>query len=229
MDKVNVGNGPIAVTVDPPVESLAETRFLSPEDINTLRSYREKFITIYIANKNSKEITVIRMDILRNRVEEVFNVNVDWNPVALTADPQRWKVYVANYGYDNLSVVDILKIVKGNRTGAVSAISNVGTSSIGVVADPSLDRVYLLKESTDVIMIIRPPEEQAPRIVMPPIIGNIPVGNSPRALILDPEARKLYVVNRGANTVSVIDKTTRKEEMVVPVGKRPYGIAMFPF
>jgi YVTN family beta-propeller protein len=171
------------------------------------------------------------MDILRNRIEEAFNVAVDWNPIALSVDYPRGKVYVANYGYDNLSVINILEIVKGNRTGAVSAISNVGTSSIGITADPSLDRIYLLKEVPGEIMIIRPLLEGQglQRIALTPVMGTVPVGSTPRSLILDPEARKLYVVNRGSNNVSVIDKTTRREEKVIPVGRRPYGIAMFPY
>jgi YVTN family beta-propeller protein len=57
----------------------------------------------------------------------------------------------------------------------------------------------------------------------------MPVGTTPRSLMLDPEARKLYIVNRGSHNVSVIDKTSRKEEKVIPVGKKPYGIAMIPF
>lgn len=229
MEKIDVGNGPIAVAVDPPVETLIESRSLTPQNINILRSYREKFINAYVANKNSKEVTVIRMDILRNRVEEVFNVTVEWNPTALSVDYPRGKLYVANYGYDNLSVIDIVEIVKGNRTGAVSAISNIGTSSVGVTADPSLDRIYLLKELPGELMIIRPLiEEGLQRISMTPVMGTVPVGSSPRSLILDPEDRKIYIVNRGSNNVSVIDKTTRREEKVIPVGRRPYGIAMFP-
>lgn len=231
IEKIDVGNGPVAVAVDPPIESLSGTRFLSLEDINILRSYREKFFNVYVVNKNSKDISVLRMDILRGRLEEVINVSVEWSPIALAVDYQRGKVYVANYNFDKLSVIDILQIIKGNKAGAVSAITNVGTSIIGVLADPTFDRIYLLKEVPGEIMIIRPFSEDFStlRQTMVPIIGTIPVGNSPRALISDPEGRKLYVVNRGSDTVSVVDKTTKREEKVIPVGKRPYGIAMFPF
>jgi YVTN family beta-propeller protein len=137
---------------------------------------------------------------------------------------------VANYGFDNLSVINIIELIKGNRTGAVSAISGVGHSNTGVISDPSLERIYLLKEVPGEVMIIRPMlEDQSPIKTITPIVGTIPVGSAPRSLLLDPEARKLYVVNRGSQNVSVIDKTTRKEEKVIPVGKKPYGIAMIPF
>jgi len=72
-------------------------------------------------------------------------------------------------------------------------------------------------------------EDQSPIKTITPIVGRVPVGSLPRSLMLDPEARKLYVVNRGSDSVSVIDKTTRKEEKVIPVGRKPYGIAMIPF
>jgi len=230
MEKVNVGNGPIAVAADPPIETLFGATFLSFEDLNVLRGYREKFFNVYVANKNSKEVTVLKFDISRSRIIDIMNINVEWNPIALNVDFQRGKVYVANYGFDNLSVINILEIIKGNRTGAVSAISRVGRSNTGVVADPSLERMYLLKESPGEVMIIRPSlEDQSPIKTITPIIGTVPVGSSPRSLMLDPEARKLYVVNRGSNNVSVIDKTTRKEEKVIPVGKKPYGITMIPY
>jgi len=231
IERIGVGSGPIAVAVDPLIESTSGTRFLSFTDINLLKSYRERFLNVYVVNKNSKNISVLRMDILRGRLEDVINVNVEWNPIALAVDYQRAKVYVANYNFGNLSVIDILQIIKGNKTGALSAIINVGTSVIGVIADPDLDRIYLLKEFPGEIMIIRPFSEDfgTLRETMVPVMGTITVGNSPRSFISDPEGRKLYVVNRGSDTVSVVDKTTKREERVIPVGKKPYGIAMFPY
>jgi YVTN family beta-propeller protein len=229
-EKINVGNGPVAVEVDPPVETLLSAKFLSFEDLNILKSYREKFLNVYVANKNSKEVTVLRFDISIGRVTDVMNIPVEWNPISLDVDYQRGKVYVANYGFDNLSVIDIIEIIKGNTTGAVSAITGVGHSNTGVVSDPSLDRIYLLKETPGEIMIIRPSlEDRSPIRTVVPIISTIPVGTSPRSLELDPEARKLYVVNRGSDNVSVIDKTTRREEKLIPVGKKPYGITMIPY
>ena len=230
IEKVNVGNGPVAVAVDPPLETLARAQFLSFEDANILRNYREKFLNAYVANRNSKEVTALKMDISSGRIVDITNINVEWNPTALDVDFQRGKVYVANYGFDNLSVINIIELIKGNRTGAVSAISGVGHSNTGVIADPSLERIYLLKEVLGQVLIIRPMlEDQSPIKTITPIVGAIPVGSAPRSFMLDPEARKLYVVNRGSNNISVIDKTTRKEEKVIPVGKKPYGIAMIPF
>ncbi|OGW55243.1 MAG: hypothetical protein A2Y81_13005 [Nitrospirae bacterium RBG_13_43_8] len=230
MEKLNVGNGPVAVAVDPPVETLMRAQFLSFEDANSLISERKSFVRAYVANRNSKEVTVLKMDVSNGRIVEITNLNVEWNPVALDVDFQRGKVYVANYGFDNLSIISIPELIEGHRSGAVSAISGVGHSNTGVVADPSLERIYLLKEIPGEVMIIRPMVEDQSRIkTMTPVVGIIPVGSAPRSLMLDPEARKLYVVNRGSHNVSVIDKTTTREEKIIPVGKKPYGIAMIPF
>ncbi|MEC4685279.1 MAG: DUF4382 domain-containing protein [Nitrospirota bacterium] len=231
IDKVDVGNGPIAVAVDPPAETVTASRFLSLEDVNILRNYRERYFNVYVVNKDSRDVSVLRMDLQRNRFEEVVRLSVEWNPVALAVDYQRGKVYVANYGSDRLSVIDIIEVIKGNEAGAVSDISSVGTSVTGVVVDPTFDRIYLLREVPGEIMIIRPFLENyyTADTVMPLVTGTIPVGTSPRSMIMDPEARNLYVVNRESDNVSVVDKTARKVERVIPVGKNPYGIAMFPY
>ncbi|VAX30265.1 hypothetical protein MNBD_NITROSPIRAE03-1461 [hydrothermal vent metagenome] len=231
IDKVDVGNGPIAVAVDPPAETVTASRFLSLEDVNILRNYRERYFNVYVVNKDSRDVSVLRMDLQSGRLEEVARLSVEWSPVALAIDYQRGKVYVANYGSDRLSVIDIIKVIKGDEKGAVSDISDVGTSVTGVVVDPSFDRLYLLRKVPGEIMIIRPFLEDYYTVgtVMPLVIGTIPVGTSPRSMIMDPEVRNLYVVNRGSDNVSVVDRTAREVERIIPVGKNPYGIAMFPY
>jgi YVTN family beta-propeller protein len=229
-EKIDVGRGPISIAADPPADSLVGTRFLSFEDINVLRSYREKYFNVYVANQNSNSVSVLRIDTASGRSAEVINLDVEWRPVALSVDYQRGKVYVANYDSDKLSVIDILQTVKGNAAGAVSTINNIGFSVTGIAADPVFDRIYLLKDTPGELMIIRPFGEgfDPLKTVMPPVMGTVSVGISPRSLIFDPEFRKLYVVNRGSDNISVIDKTTKKEELTITVGKRPYGIAVFP-
>lgn len=230
MEKISVGDGPVAVAVDPPAENISASRFLSFDDVTLLRRYRERFFNVYVANKHSKDVSVIRMDGERNTADRVFSVPVQWSPIALEVDYPRGRVYVANFDYDDLSVVHILQIVRENMPGAVTSITNVGNSVTGIAADPEFDRLYLVKESTGEIIVIRPfSEAMGPRAVMSPMVGAVRVGNSPRSVMPDPEGRKLYVVNRESNTVSVVDKTTLREEKVIPVGRKPYGIAMFPF
>lgn len=231
IERISVGEGPVALSADPAAESLSASRFLGAGEVALLRRYREKFFNVYVANKNSRSVSVIRMDISRGKADAVMHVNVEWNPVALSVDYPRGKVYVANYNHENLSVLDIPQLVSGNHAGAVSSISNIGTSVTSIIADTEIDRLYLLKESTGEVMIIRPFSEAFGNrlTTMSPVTGTIPVGSLPRSMLLDPEGRKIYVVNRGSDDVSVVDKTTRRVEQVIPVGKRPYGIAMIQY
>lgn len=232
--KINVGNGPIALAVDPPIENSIGSRFLSFEEINLLRTYRQGFFNVYVVNKNSKDVTIIKMDRSGTSVEGIMTVNVEWNPMALSIDYERAKVYVTNYNHEDLSVINIIPITQGINAGAVSTISNVGRSFIGVIPDPDIDRLYLLNAIKNEIVIIRPFSEalrSTPNIaaIVSPVVGVIPVGRSPRSLMFDPEGRTIYVVNRGSDTVSEIDRTTKRVIRTIPVAKKPYGIAMFPF
>ena len=232
--KINVGNGPIAIAVDPPIENFTGSRFLSFEEINMLRNYREGFFNVYVVNKNSKDVTIIKMDRSGTSVADILTVNVEWNPMALAIDYERAKVYVTNYNNEDLSVIDIIQITQGITAGAVSAIANVGRSFIGVLPDPDIDRIYLLNAVKNEIVIIRPFSEalrSTPNLAttVSPVVGTIPVGVSPRSITFDLEGRTIYVANRGSDTVSEIDRTTKRVIRTIPVGKKPYGIAMFPF
>lgn len=229
IDRIDVDQGPVALAVDPDIAEVTGTRFLNFEDISMLSNYREKYLNVYVANQNSNNVSVLVIDILKGTCVKVIDLDVDWEPVSLTVDYQRGKVYVANYNARNLSVIDILEIVKGNESAAVSSINNVERFITGVVSDPVFDRIYLLKERPGQIMIMRPFLEDfdALKNVMPPLIGVISVGDMPRNFLMDFEARKLYVVNRGSDTISVVDKASKKEEHVIPVGREPYGIAIF--
>lgn len=233
IDKINVGSGPIAVATDSLFNSFSSSKYLTFGDINLLKNYQEKFFNVYVANKNSRDVSVIKINKISLTVEEVINLKVDWSPVAIEVDGQRGKVYVANYNSENLSVIDFIQLIKGNTRDALSTITNVGNSITGIVTDRDIDRIYLLKELNNEILVVRLFSEAfkpfSTTMVMSPVIDTIPVGSSPRALIMDPEGRKLYVVNRGSNNVSVIDKVTKRQEKVIPVGKKPYGITMFPF
>ena len=230
-DRVNVGDGPIAIAADPLVDTLSGSRFLGFSDIDLIRNYRRNFCNVYVANKNSRDVSVLTIEAKSGRPAEVITLNVQWSPIALTVDYPRGKVYVANYAYDNLSLIDIIQVIGGNKSGAVSEMSNVGASLTGVISDPDFDRLYLLQESSGEILMVRPFSEAsgALKTSLSPVIGTISVGSQPRSFLIDPEGRKIYVVNRGSDSVSVVDKTTKREEKVIPVGRKPYGIAMFPF
>jgi YVTN family beta-propeller protein len=226
-ESVDVGDGPFAVAADPPVEDFEGSPFLSTEDLSSIREFLRLFFHVYVANQNSRDITVLRVERETGNVEKIATIGVEWSPSDLTVDPQRGKIYVADYDADFLSVIDIPSLIRGNFN-AVTNISGVGMFSVGVLADPSLDRIYVLKDAPGEILILRPPSTlQTVHLDLPPIVGTIRVGLSPASFILDTEGRLFYVVNRGSDSVTVVNKTSGSVEKAIPVGRRPYGIAMF--
>ena len=60
------------------------------------------------------------------------------------------------------------------------------------------------------------------------LVGSpIPLGNSPSAMAATPDGRKVYVVNGGDSTVSVINTATNTVAAVLPVGKAPIALGVF--
>ena len=53
----------------------------------------------------------------------------------------------------------------------------------------------------------------------------MPVGVSPKGIVVTPDGKKVYVANYGSNTTSVIDTSTNKVTATVPVGHGPYGVS----
>ncbi len=228
LEKIDVGSGPVSLAADPPSDTLTVNRYLSSHDINELKSYREKFINVYVVNQNSNNVSILRIDIMTGRCVDVMNLDVDWDPRSLYVDYIRGRVYVANYGSDKLSVINIMKILSAGGTGAVTSVNNVGHRVTAVTSDPVFNRLYLLRDSPGEIVILRPSfdENDATRTMMSPVMGRIGVGNTPRALMLDSEKRKIFIVNQGSDNIYIIDKTTRRTEHKVRVGKKPYDIAV---
>jgi YVTN family beta-propeller protein len=230
LEKVDVGSGPIALEADPSANNLIVSRFLSFEKINELKSYREKFLNVYVVNQNSNNISILRINVITGRCEDVLTLGVDWDPRSLHIDYSRGNVYVVNYGSDKLSVINILKTLTSGGAGSVTSINNVGNLMTDVITDPGFDRIYLLRASPGELIIIKPfsATNASVQTALQPIMSRIGVGNKPRAFMFDSEKRKIFVVNHGSDNVYVIDKTTRRTERIISVGKGPYDIAMLP-
>jgi len=53
------------------------------------------------------------------------------------------------------------------------------------------------------------------------LLGETKVGHHPDWLTFTPDGKRVYVANAGSNSVSVVDVTTRKELVQIPVGQVP--------
>lgn len=227
VDRVQVGRGPVALAIDPALESITGSAGLSFADLNLWRGYRQSYFNVYCANELSNTVTVIVCRVSDGHPERTVDLKVEFSPRGLTVDPVRAKVYVANSGSNNLSVIDIIQVIRGRTDDAVTTISNVGINGVAVAPDPFFERIYLLRSLPAEIDFIQT-ASGALRGISTPVLGIARVDASPRRLVMDPEGRKLWVTCQETGTVNVIDKTSRRVEGSIQVGRRPYGLTIIP-
>jgi YVTN family beta-propeller protein len=153
-------------------------------------------------------------------------VCVGLNPVAITEAPNGGTVYVVNAGDNSVSAYS-----PSNKT--VTPI----TTGIGlnpVFAVPSLDGtyVYLVTEgdgtNPGVLDLIATASNT--------VVASVPLGISPTFAILDPNRNRLYVTNKGSNSVMVFDASNVNVANTpaipllgtVNVGTAPVSVAALP-
>lgn len=159
-----------------------------------LDPYTDQFA--YVADSAGTNVTPINA--------EQFAVNattipVGADPVALASGdggPQsdfQLKLFVANGGSANLSVVDI---DFGPTQNQVLGSVPVGLDPDGLYWDPGTGRVYVSNAGSDNVSVVDGVHDR-------PLPGGFPVGQSPAGVTLDSAKECLFVANRGSNNVTV--------------------------
>ena len=105
----------------------------------------------------------------------------------------------------------------------MTATVPVGAGPYGVAVPPDGDRVYISNPGSDTVSVLD--------TVTNTVTATIPVnagstgtclGNTPcNGVAVTPDGRKVYVGNRGLNSVSVINTATNTVIATVPVGAFP--------
>lgn len=227
IERVQVGRGPVALAIDPPLDTATGARGLAFADLNLWQSYRQQFFHVYVANQLSNTVTVVVCRVSDGRAERTAELKVEFSPSGLAVDGARAKVYVANQGSNNLSVIDIIQFIRGRESDAVSTITNVGVGGVAVAPDPFFERLYLLRAQPPEVDFIQTAPTSL-RGLTTPVLSAVRVDASPRRMVIDPEGRKLYVTCQGSDSVNIVDKTSRKVEQVAKVGRRPYAVTIIP-
>lgn len=224
---VNVGDAPVAITADPPLEEFERSHYLSVSDIQTIRDYRSNYFNIYVVNSRSNTVSVLKADSSTGEVKQVTSLKVEYTPVAIQPDAQHARLYVVNHDSEKISVINMVDLIKGNS--AVTRLGNFGPLNSDVLPDPVLDRLYILREFPGELTTVMLPRELNGKgqFDMLPVLGIVALEKKPRSLLMDKEERKIYVVNRGSDSVSVLNKSSRTTEKRIPVGKNPYEITSF--
>lgn len=206
---------------------------------------------LYVANTALNSVSVLDT----SSFGVTANVAVGISPVSVAVDPRATRVLVANQGSNNLSVIDTfanrvvatLSVEPGPVHVAVDPNPNVDRA---FVASPSSAFMSVLAASTGQVLrrlsvgpgvVASIPDSIPNRLLLVKglqnrvavfdmnlnvEIGGFPVGRGPYRIALDPDRDKLYVVNRGGDSVTVADRLSRRVEATIPVGKRPTAIAI---
>jgi YVTN family beta-propeller protein len=164
---------------------------------------------VLAANQGANSVTVI--DTFLNRA--VSNVEVEPGPVHIAVDPNpnADRAYVASPSSPLMSVVSV-------SSRQVVRRLNVGPGAVASLPDQASNRLFVVKGAQNRVTVF----DTALNVE----IGGFSVGRSPNRIALDPDRDKLYVVNREGNSVTVVDRLSRRVEKTIPVGKRPYAIAI---
>jgi YVTN family beta-propeller protein len=121
------------------------------------------------------------------------------------------RVYVANTGSNNVSVID-------GATNAVVATVPVGNAPYGIGVNAATDRVYVANQTSNNVSVIDG--------AINAVVATVPVGNHPWGVGVNAATDRVYVTNQNSNSVSVIDGAINAVVATVPVGSGPYGIGV---
>lgn len=129
--------------------------------------------------------------------------------------PITLKGYVSNSDSNNISVFD-------KKTMQVTSTMSTGKKPMGMVLDRLRARAYVAASGDNAIGVIDIAEGK--------IIDRIKLnfGDEPVDLALTPDGRTLVSVNRGSNTVSLIDALSKFEVRRIKVGERPVSAVVDP-
>ena len=130
-------------------------------------------------------------------------------PAGIAYDPKNGYLYVANEGFDNITIID-------PSTNKVIGAIQLGHSPWGIAYVPSTGYLYVTAGTySGVVYVINPSTNQ--------VIATIPVGRYPWGIAYDPENGYLYVTDQGYSgngNVTVIDTATNKVVTTIVLGNR---------
>jgi len=174
--------------------------------------------------------TVSVIDGKTNKVST--NISVD-SPGGIAVDSfpgldKRGIVYVANSHYEHGTV----SAIDGDAPDKVLTNITVGEYPNTIAVNPITNLVYVANLGSDSVSVIDPfinnnfSNKDSERD-MGSVVANIPVGDEPEDIDINPNTNTIYVSNAQSDTVSVIDGKTNKVSTNIPV-ENPRGIAVNP-
>jgi YVTN family beta-propeller protein len=159
--------------------------------------------TVDVTNTYSNAVTAI--DVHTDTAHSLKVGGAD----GIAIDSRTNTIFLTHYEDPNLRLVD-------GATGAVRKIS-VGPHIWGMVFDEDSGSLYLAHTGTAEIVSVN--EKTL-------AVRTIPVGQIPCALAVNQATHRLYAVNYGDETLSVIDLRSQRAIATLPVGRHPQAVAV---
>jgi YVTN family beta-propeller protein len=138
-------------------------------------------------------------------------VKVGTGPGAIAIDSVTNRIYVANEGSGNVSVID-------GATDKVMATVPVGDLPYVIAANPVTNKIYIAKTFSNTITVIDGANH---------VTSSLKAGMQADAIAVDPGANKLYLLNYESHDVTVLDGATDKDTAVA-AEIHLWGIAVNP-
>jgi len=164
---------------------------------------------LYIANYSSKDITVID---LKDNNKKIKDIPLEGKPVAMAFNPSVQKIYVANDGYEAISVID-------TTTDAVKTdiIAPAFTRDIAVSPDGKL--VYAAIPESRSILIIDPVKDEK--------ISEIVIDENIASIEISPDGKYLYIcspskIENQPGKIIVYNRQSNMKEKVIETGKKQF-------
>lgn len=180
---------------------------------------------LYVPNGSSNNVSVVNTT--TNTV--VATVPVGGDPRNLAITPDGTRTYVSNVASGNLSVIDTNPASPAFHT--VIATVATATFSRGIAITPNGAFAYVpvgigIYPGPDQVMVV---DTNPASPTFHTVLATITVQSNPWGVAITPDGTRVYVVNIGSNSVSVISTATNTVTATLSgVAGDPQGVAITP-
>lgn len=161
---------------------------------------------LLVANMAANTVSVI--ETASNRV--ITTIPVELQPISVSIDPVGGRAFITHLRSPRTVVLSLtgLRLEPRMNTGPAASVLSDGVSRRVFVSLMTQNRLGVFDPNIDAEL------------------SSVPVGSEPNRLALDADRAKVYVVNRGSASVTVLDRDTRRFRTEIPTTKRPYAIVV---
>jgi len=168
---------------------------------------------LYIANYSSKDITVID---LKDNSKKIKDIPLEGKPVAMAFNPSVQKIYVANDGYEAVSVID-------TGTDLLKTNINAPAFTRDIAVSPDGKFVYAAIAETRSLFIIDPVKDEK--------ISEIVIDENIASIDISPDGKYLYICSPSSSEnrpgkIIVYNRQSSVKEKVIETGKKQF-VKMF--